>query len=408
METRGDWRAVDCRLRELARASAAQDWEIGRALLLARSTGAHERLGHASLLEYVERLFGYSPRMTAERLRVAAALEELPEIGRALREGERSWSAVREITRVAVPDTEGEWLAFSAARTVRELEQAVSGLRPGDRPHDPPDPHLRRHVIRLEIGAEAWGLFKDAIARLRREVNEPLSEEDAFVELCRRALGGATDSSAPYQVALTVCEHCGRTAQDAGGEQVELPAEVGEQALCDAQVLSCPRPPGAALAEDTHVGRPRATRSIPPATRREVFRRDRGRCRVDGCRNHTWLSVHHLRPRADGGGHDPANLLLICGAHHSLHHRGLLLIEGDAAHEVRFAHADGTPYGEAPRPTEVQAGADAYAALRSLGFHETESRQALAAARTHVGAGAEAGALVAAALRAMGPARRAA
>ena len=76
------------------------------------------------------------------------------------------------------------------------------------------------------------------MARLRRESDGQLSEEDAFMELCRRSLGAASDPGAePCQVALTVCDHCGRTWQDAGGETLELPPEVGERAACDAQHL---------------------------------------------------------------------------------------------------------------------------------------------------------------------------
>jgi hypothetical protein len=62
--------------------------------------------------------------------------------------------------------------------------------------------------------------------------------------------------------------------------------------------------------------RTRATQTIPPAVRREVLRRDRRRCVVPGCRNHIFLDVHHLDPRAEGGGHDPERLASLCGCHH--------------------------------------------------------------------------------------------
>jgi hypothetical protein len=327
-------------------------------------------------------------------------------------------------------------------------------------------------VLRLEVSPEAFALFKDAMARLRRETDAALTEEDALAELCRRALrSGADVAGSPYQIALTVCEHCGRTWHETGGESVELPAEVGERAACDAQLIRVESwdthvgaedagavthvgaaseaarsathvgaasteaarsathvgaasggatgsgthvgaasgeatgsgthvgaASGGAARSATHVGR-RATRTIPPATRRLVVRRDRGKCRVPGCRS-GWLDVHHLRPRAEGGTHHPSGLILLCGGHHALHHRGLLVIDGATESEARFSHADGTPYGAAPRPAQVEASAEAYAALRSLGFRETESRTALAAARTHVGAEATAEELVRAALRA--------
>jgi hypothetical protein len=65
---------------------------------------------------------------------VAEALESLPEVGQALREGAVSWSCVRELTRVATPETESTWLARARGRTVREVEKLVSGHRPGSLP----------------------------------------------------------------------------------------------------------------------------------------------------------------------------------------------------------------------------------------------------------------------------------
>jgi hypothetical protein len=53
------------------------------------------------------------------------------------------------------------------------------------------------------------------------------------------------------------------------------------------------------------------------------MRRDRMRCVVDGCRNHRFLDVHHVTPRAEGGRHDPELLLVLCGlcrARHKPHY----------------------------------------------------------------------------------------
>ena len=69
---------------------------------------------------------------------------------------------------------------------------------------------------------------------------------------------------------------------------------------------------------------------------------------VPGCRN-TWrLEVHHIDPRAEGGGHAPENLILLCWAHHHGHHHGKLRITGRAPDRLRFAHADGRAYGASP------------------------------------------------------------
>jgi hypothetical protein len=125
-----DWQAAHDALVRLARTRAGLDFEEGRWLLAAQRVRVHERLGYGSFLEYVERLFGYAPRFTQDRLRVAEALETLPQLAQALRSGAASWSCARELTRVATPDTEHAWLERARGHTVREVEKLVAGHRP--------------------------------------------------------------------------------------------------------------------------------------------------------------------------------------------------------------------------------------------------------------------------------------
>src|SRR5258707_3085173 len=82
-----DWQRAHDELSRLARCRARLDWEEGRSLLDALRSGAHLHLGFGSFGEYIERLFGYTRRSTEERLRVAEALERLPRLEQALREG---------------------------------------------------------------------------------------------------------------------------------------------------------------------------------------------------------------------------------------------------------------------------------------------------------------------------------
>ena len=58
-----------------------------------------------------------------------------------------------------------------------------------------------------------------------------------------------------------------------------------------------------------------AARGIPPAVRRLVAWRDGG-CTIAGCRSRYRLQVHHIKPRAAGGDHDPDNLTTLCWFHH--------------------------------------------------------------------------------------------
>src|SRR3954466_12147630 len=91
-----EWVVAHAALSRLAQERAAADAQEGRWLLAALRSAVHVHLGFGSFGEYVERLFGYKPRTTQEKLRVAEALEGLPVLERALTEGELSWSAVRE------------------------------------------------------------------------------------------------------------------------------------------------------------------------------------------------------------------------------------------------------------------------------------------------------------------------
>ena len=134
------WVVAHQALSRLAKERAAADAEEGRWLLAALRSAAHVHLGFGSFSEYIERWFGYKPRSTHEKLRVAEALEGLPVIARALEEGMLHWSAARELTRVAVADTEREWMEAARGKSVRQLEDLVAGKRPGDDPSGPHQP----------------------------------------------------------------------------------------------------------------------------------------------------------------------------------------------------------------------------------------------------------------------------
>ena len=411
------WQAAHEALTRLARTRAGLDFEEGEKLRAAERARVHERLGYGSFVEYIERLFGYSPRLTLEKLRVAQALDGLPQLAAALREGNVSWSSVRELTRVATRATERDWLEASRGRTVREIEKLVSGHRPGDLPGDAKDWRAERHVLRFEVSGEVLASFREAQAKLRRDAGGPLDDDATLLLMARHVLGGPTDDGrASYQIALTVCEACERATQTGLGEALQISAEVAEMASCDAQQIkgihaesrsrrqNSTKNQAASIGDgdggdETHVGgafpgerQPpagshpqRASQTIPPAVRRAVLLRDRHCCQVPGCRHATFVDVHHLRAREDGGNHEPDNLLTLCGAHHRACHRGELLIEKSASGGLSFWHADGTAYGGPPNTGEADVAAQTFRGLRNLGFGEREARDAVRAAGAHVG-----------------------
>jgi len=57
--------------------------------------------------------------------------------------------------------------------------------------------------------------------------------------------------------------------------------------------------------------------------RRSVLARDQHRCRVPGCQNTTFLDLHHIVLRSEGGQNHAENLLTLCGlcrARHKPHY----------------------------------------------------------------------------------------
>jgi Holliday junction resolvasome RuvABC DNA-binding subunit len=115
--------------------------------------------------------------------------------------------------------------------------------------------------------------------------------------------------------------------------------------------------------------------------RRAVLARDRQRCRVPGCTHATFLDLHHVVPRSEGGSNDLENLIGICSAHHRAAHRGELLIESGPDASPLFRHADGSAYGQAVAPRVADAQTKVFAALRHLGFRERDVRAVLAELR---------------------------
>jgi hypothetical protein len=128
------------------------------------------------------------------------------------------------------------WLEAAQGRTVRELEQLVSGRRPGSLPDDAPEAGAKHHVLRLEVSGEVLATFREAMAKIRRDAGEALDDGATILLLARAVLGGPQDEGrASYQVALTICECCNIGKQQGRGELVEVGPEVVEMATCDAQ-----------------------------------------------------------------------------------------------------------------------------------------------------------------------------
>jgi hypothetical protein len=319
-----EWARVDDRLRGIAKRRAALDAEEASLLREAEEVKLWRAFGYGSMLEYMERAMGYAPHTAVERLRVARRLVELPLIAEALEKGELAHSAVRELSRVAVPESEEVWLEAVHGKNLREIEALVSGHKPGDLPTDRTEPRLQRRTLTIEISPETYDLWRQMQALTAEEHGQRLSDDEMLQSVFRRAYG---DGSSPaYKIAIKQCPDCGRASQFSGGRDIDVDPAVAECAACDAVHL------GSLDAETPQ----RATTTVTPRKREQVLARDGYCCTVPGCRRNRGLDIHHIELQSRGGSHDLRNTISICDLHHRAVHRGKLIIRGTAPDGLSF------------------------------------------------------------------------
>jgi 5-methylcytosine-specific restriction endonuclease McrA len=117
------------------------------------------------------------------------------------------------------------------------------------------------------------------------------------------------------------------------------------------------------------------TRAIPAATRREVWRRDAGRCaftddRGNRCSGTRALEYHHIRPYGKGGGHQADNIALRCWAHNQ--HQADLDFGREFMDRKRTASMPSMPRGMlAARRVREEATGAARDSHEHLSFEET-------------------------------------
>jgi hypothetical protein len=321
-------RAVDLELRTIARQRAALDAKEARLLREAERLQIWRQLGMPTALDYLERSVGYAPRTAQERLRVARALGELPAIEQALATGELAFSAVRELTRIATPDNEANWVKAVEGCNLRQIEEAVACHEPGDQPTDLPKPIVKNHVVRFELTPEVYAMMRQSRTLVTEERGHHVDDNELLATLCRGHLDRGPAShevaEARFTIGITVCDGCKQGHQHGGGRMVPVDGAVVDMASCDAILIGSID--GAMPA--------RASSEIPPAIRRFVWHRDGGMCQTPGCRSTVGVAIHHIKHREHGGTHDPANLTCRCFGCHLAAHTGKLEITGAAPHDV--------------------------------------------------------------------------
>ncbi|HQR48390.1 MAG TPA: DUF222 domain-containing protein [Steroidobacteraceae bacterium] len=312
-----------------------------------------------------------------EKVRVANALEGLPEIGAAMARGELSYSKVRALTRVACPATEQMLLSIALHGTAHHVETVVRQFRRVQEAAEVSrearqlaNRRLTYHydddgslVIRAQLPAETGSLVLNALEEAMRGL--PLAEhcedrvhvsaetsrddidlygvsaetfsEDRPTPAARRAdaLGVLAESflkhgpealngGERHQIVVHVDAES-LHARDSGRCELDdgpaIPIETARRLSCDASVV---RILENGEGEPLDVGR--KTRTIPPALRRALKSRDQG-CVFPGCTHKRYVDGHHIHHWAEGGETKLANLVSLCRTHHRAVHEGGIVVQ---------------------------------------------------------------------------------
>lgn len=297
----------------------------------------YTELGYASVFDYADQALDLPRRQARDLIRIGRHLPELPELAQSMAEGRLGWTKAREIVTVATAETEAAWVARAVEVPSRVLERQVAQARVGELPPEGTEPERgpeRRRVV-FEMQAADLEVLRQALGLMRSQSGLDAAEvEDGVLlaELARQFLHHQAEPGDPptgerYRIVIESCPDCG----DTHAPLDDTSDTVASEAACDAEVVDMRPGPSQA----------RSTRVIAPLLRKKLLNRAKWRCEVPGCCGRLWLDVHHLRARADGGGNEPRNLIVLCSGHHRALHAGGLAVERVRNGAIVVTHGDG-------------------------------------------------------------------
>ena len=229
--------------------------------------------GYPSLFAYCTEVLHYSEHGAFNRIEVARAAARWPQLLACLEEGSLHLAGARLLAPHLTEENLEAALADARYKTKREIEEVAAGL-------------AHRNLL-VAVAAQQYRLH----LTISRETRDRLRQVQALLS---------------HQV------------PDAN------PAVIFDQALTalleklERQRMAATAQPRSQPAASR--GAPRS-RHVPAAVKREVWRRDEGRCAFVGhqgrCPERNWLELHHLEPFAAGGTSTVANIELRCRAHNA-------------------------------------------------------------------------------------------
>jgi len=314
--------------------------------------------GHRSPAHLLADAAGVALSQAVDLLEAAEAMRALPATEARFRCGALTERQAVEVATAAVVDqgSEAELLELAGAGSFPELQRAAARVRAAAMDDDERQrrAHRRRHLrhwvdlegsfrLSASLTPEAGAIVlaalephRQAIARRaaeghrgrsrkRRRDSDGAVAADALVALARASTASppADPLRAPSAMIHVRIDHAAlRRGHTKRGEVCEVPGagpvsvDWVSTLLADAVVAALEVDDGEVL-KVAHLGR-----AIPARVRTALLERDPV-CVVPGCGVDTDLEIDHIRPVAEGGRSELANLCRLCRFHHYLktHHR---------------------------------------------------------------------------------------
>lgn len=372
-------------------------------------SGTYTRDGAASMAAWLSLKLGWSNHRASRAVRVAAALENLPEVREAYAQGRICWERTEALCCYATPDTEDELLERALDLGATDLRSLLRSLKPVQIP-DAQQAYERRslryfwdHRTRMlhikgllpDVEGSVLAHALDHLANKRTpEPDEPVEDHagaqgqaapgrpkdgaagipvpataghghpagglvepqdqrsleqacaDALVELCSSYLHTSAEG-----VRATVVIHAELDTLLEGGTGIAS-LDAGPM-VCGETVrrMCCDGHSELVLEGPDHepIGIGLRSRQVPGWLWRVLWHRDQG-CRFPGCERQRWIQNHHIEHWTRNGPTDKDNLVLLCWHHHHLVHEGGWKLEGDPDGWLDFISPDGRKITSLPPP----------------------------------------------------------
>ena len=364
----------------------------GRCLLALHENKGYKEFGCSCATHYGAAILGMSARTARDSKRVAHQLLGLGKITLEAERGRIDWSKLREIVRVACPETEEFWLAIAGNHNTETIRELVKRTPAGGLPGDVEESASFTTELRCKASPEFLETFKRAQRMLSLENEKALTGAETLEYLLAAFLSSRpvdakvlekvrdeADKDLRAEEARRIPEviEARELAAEFGligeaeseEEEVEDSAELLAQALggevavqphCDDSSCGCDHSKRhtCVVSEAERLVLNRLVNSLKPwqnksirfkaknrlttkAQRQEILRRDGWCCSTPGCANVLWLEIHHIKPYSEGGETVSENLLGLCSGCHRNLHLGLLKITVKPDGTLIFADSQG-------------------------------------------------------------------